>query len=75
MARYLFDCFKAGHKPMRGVPPEPILLDGYPHVGRVCRKCRVAYFEQVGNIQVTESSLLGVTGKPIFKVDEEVDNS
>lgn len=67
-----FACPKIGHAPMQGVPEEVVVLGGYPHVGRVCRRCRGVYYEQVGNRKMVKTGVLDVDGKEV--IDMEVPN-
>ena len=53
-----FNCHKTGHRPMPNIPEEPVLLNGFLHVGRICQACRVAYFEQTSSQKMEPSRLI-----------------
>lgn len=61
--KYKFTCFKRGHRPLMGVPPNTAIIpdeDANPHiyVSRACRECLVLYLEYVG----PASGLVGPDG-------------
>lgn len=67
MAKWKFDCPVRGHKGMDGIPEDRFVFGGKLHIGRVCRKCKSPFFEQVDDKPLTVSQLLSASGENIIK--------
>lgn len=61
-----FDCYKKGHTPMEGLEPQMVLLAGYIHVGHVCAKCKVPFFELISGEKVDPAGLVDASGKNVI---------
>lgn len=67
MSKHLgFSCHKVGHRPMPNIPEETMILNGYPHVGRICKFCKCAYFELLSSEKMVPSGLVSTDGKQII---------
>lgn len=71
MAKWKFDCPAKGHKPMDGIPEDKFVFGGKLHIGRVCRKCKSPYFEQVSDEVLNVSKLLSPDGQAIISAEAD----
>jgi hypothetical protein len=45
---------------------EVMILEGFAHIGRICRACKGAYFEQVSNDKAEKSGIVDSRGSEII---------
>lgn len=69
-----FDCHKKGHHPMKGIPEQVIILESFPHVGRICKACKGVYYEQLSDVKMEASGVLDPEGRVILSSTEEKEN-
>jgi hypothetical protein len=62
-----FDCHKVGHVPITELAMDVYILDGYPHVGAICKKCKCTYMVQVSDAKMEVSTLVDAKGGKVVK--------